>query len=168
MRLPKFIAAAILASTTSFSAFAADCYKNKTRGKGVDVNAGTLFLTFQNRATDGLTLYVKARDHEKEAIWLAPDEKVTRTVNLRRSKDCEESETEEECSRFVHNEIKLGYDPFNSGVEIELLHFRISNKNNDGYKDTRYNPHSNKQDNVSCKLTWRPNLQRWDLDLKFK
>ena len=168
MLLPKFIATAILASTTAFSAFAADCYNNKTRGKGVKVNAGKLLMTFQNRANDGLTIYVKARDHENARIWLAPSAKVTHVVDLKRSNDCKESETEETCSRFVHNEIELGYDPSNSGVEAELLHFRISNKNNNGYKDTRYNPHSKKLDNVSCKLTWRPNLQRWDLDMKFK
>ena len=168
MLLPKFIAAALLASTMAFSAFAADCYNNKTRGKGVDVNAGKIVMTFQNRATDSLTVYMKARDHEKARIWLAPGAKVTHVVDLKRSNDCKESETEEKCSRFVHNEIDLGYDPSNSGVETELLHFRISNKNNNGYKDTRYNPHSKKQDNVSCELTWRPNLQRWDLDLKFK
>ena len=167
MLLPKLITVAILASTATFSAFAADCYTHLKKGEAADINAGAVFFTFESDTNTGIAVYVKPRDHAKERNWLAPGEKVTRMLSLRRSNDCKGSESQKECRTLVHNEIELSYSP--SASEVELLHFTISNKDKyDDQKYTHYNPHSRARNNVSCKLTWRPNLQRWDLDLKFK
>ena len=167
MFLPKLFTAAMLASTATFSAFAADYYTHLKKGEAADINAGAVFFTFKSDASTGIAVYVKPRHHAKERVWLAPGEEVTRMLSLRRSNGCKPSQTQEECRTLVHNEVELSYSP--SASEVELLHFTISNKDKyDDQKHTHYNPHSRKREKVSCKLTWRPNLQRWELDFEFK
>lgn len=163
MSLFKLVSAAAFALTLALPALAADCYKDRTRGKTVNRTAGAIHITLDNRTKSGFAVYVTNTDGQKYKFWLEPGEKIAPKIDLRRKSKC--SKSDDYCPTVVRNNMAISYSPFSS--EVDLLEFTIANRNNNGDKQTQYKPTGSPRQSVSCFLNWRPNKERWDMDLKF-
>lgn len=163
MSLFKLVGAAAFALALVLPAFAADCYKDSTRGKSINRTAGTVHITLDNRTESGFAVYVTNIDGLKFEFWLEPGQKIAPKIDLRRKSKC--SKSDDSCPTVVRNNVALSYSPSKS--EINLLEFTISNRSNNGDRQTQYKPTGSPRKSVSCHLNWRPNKERWDMDIKF-
>lgn len=159
----KFTQATAFALILSLPALAADCYKDRIRGDAADTTAAAIVITLDNRGKSGFAVYIRDTDGEKYRFWLEPGEKIAPTIDLQRKSNC--SKSDDYCPTVVRNNVALSYSPFSS--EIDLLEFTISNRDNNGDQKTHYQPTGTPRQSVSCFLNWRPNKERWDMDIKF-
>lgn len=165
MTCRKWLIASLLTLGLSMPAFAGTCYDKKERGDG-ESTAGAVMITYKNKSGGPLATYVQGLDGEKERIWLEDGEKTKRRFNIRRSGP----DIEGVRSPRVDNGFQLTYSPWAS--EVELLFFNIENQRQLGvggaHKTTTYSTTISKRKDISCTRSFRPNKERWDLNIEFK
>ena len=162
MSVIKVMLAAATTMALTLPAFAGDCYKQRAPSDKT-ATAGQVVIKLDNRGKSGIAVYVTDTDGRKFRFWLEAGEKIAPTIELRRRIKCPDKS--DFCPKVARNDVALSYSPFSS--EIDLLKFSISNEVDGLDKETRYNPVGSPRQSVSCFLSWRPNKERWDMDLKF-